>query len=339
MKVCIRVGENRRITAIDYLKGFSIFTIALMHLMKYMSALPSPIITMSAIGGTGVHVFFLCSGLGLYMSCLRRRLCFSEFVSKRMVKIYVPYIIVVAVSFLLPWMYRSDDRIAALLSHVFLFKMFVPQYVESFGTQFWFMSAIFQLYLLFLPMCWLKDKLRSRGFFALFMGVSVAWWVLCYATGMSRERIWGSFCLQYIWEFALGMVLAEKLSSGKEYRLDVRLLLALAVVGIGLQAGMAMLSETLNVFNDVPAMIGYASLALLLYPIPLVRQIFTKMSVFSYEYYLVHILVFATLFHLINPQGLALQCLTGAAAVAAALGIGYGYHALRRKLAKWKRAA
>lgn len=332
MRICIKADEHRRIAVIDYLKGFSIFTIMLMHLLKYTRSMPSQIVTMSGIGGTGVHVFFLCSGLGLYMSFLRHRLRFTEFLAKRMVKIYVPYIIVVAVSFLLPWTYSGEDRVAALLSHVFLFKMFVPQYVESFGTQFWFMSTIFQLYLLFIPMCWLKDKLRSRSFFVLFMGVSVIWWILCYVTGWGQSRIWGSFCLQYIWEFALGMVLAEKLNGGKKYEPDIRLLLVLAVAGIGVQAGTALLSPTLNVFNDIPALIGYASLALLVYPIPLVRKLFTKLSAFSYECYLVHVLVFSTAFHLLAPRGLAMQFFVGVLAVAAAIAVGYGVYMLQQMI-------
>ena len=136
---------GKRIMLVDYLKGFSIFTIALMHLMSYMPSIPSPIITLSAIGGTGVHVFFLCSGIGLYTSYLHHKTGFAAFLKKRFFKIYAPYILVVIVSFMLPWMYTGDDKCAALLSHIFLFKMFIPQFEESFGTHVWFVSTIFQL--------------------------------------------------------------------------------------------------------------------------------------------------------------------------------------------------
>ena len=205
----------KRVAAVDFLKGFSIFTIVLMHTMHRMSALPAKIYKLSMVGGTGVHVFFLCSGMGLYLSYLNKRTGYMEFLKKRFVKIYVPYILVVLVSFCLPWMYEGDDRVMALLSHVFLFKMFVPRYESSFGTQFWFMSTLIQFYLVFIPMCILKEKINdNRKFFGIFMFVSVIWWIVCYALGVSDERVWSSFFLQYIWEFALGMVLAEMLRNG-----------------------------------------------------------------------------------------------------------------------------
>lgn len=161
-------SSGRRVTLVDYLKGFSIFTIALMHLMTFMPSIPSPIITLSAIGGTGVHVFFLCSGIGLYTSYLHNNLGFTEFLKKRFSKVYTPYILVVMVSFLLPWMYTEEHKAAALLSHIFLYKMFIPEYMESFGEQFWFVSTIFQLYLLFIPMCLWKEKLRNNKSFVFF---------------------------------------------------------------------------------------------------------------------------------------------------------------------------
>ncbi|MCE2205577.1 acyltransferase family protein [Streptococcus thermophilus] len=93
--------QSNRVVAIDYLKGFSIFTIVLMHLLNTMSAIPSKIQTLASIGGAGVHVFFLCSGIGLYLSYLKRKTNYYDFLRKRFTKIYIPYIIIVFISFLL----------------------------------------------------------------------------------------------------------------------------------------------------------------------------------------------------------------------------------------------
>lgn len=319
--------ENRRIEIVDNLKGFSIFTIVLMHLMLCMNSLPSKIITLSAIGGTGVHVFFLCSGIGLYLSYLNKRTGYLEFLKRRFNKIYIPYIIVVFISFLLPWMYSGNDRIVALLSHVFLFKMFVPAYEQSFGTQLWFVSTIIQLYLLFIPMCNLKDKLKNnKVFFLIFMGLSIVWWIVCYVLGVTDIRVWSSFCLQYIWEFALGIIVAEKLHDGKVYRVNKIVLAIVAVVGIGLQAGLALGSGALKVFNDIPALFGYSSLAIVLMNIRFVKKVCKFISKFSYEFFLVHMLVITTIFHFVNPQGLVSQCATGLIALLLALLVGYGYN-------------
>ena len=324
---------GRRIPLVDYLKGFSIFTIALMHLMSLMPSIPSPIITLSAIGGTGVHVFFLCSGIGLYTSYLHHQTGYGEFLKKRFLKIYVPYILVVILSFFLPWMYEGDAKGTALLSHIFLFKMFVPQFEESFGVQFWFVSTILQLYLLFIPMCRIKNKLGNNKLFAsLFLGLSVLWWIFCYCADVGHIRIWGSFCLQYIWEFALGFVLAEALYKGGSYRIKNVYLLVLAVAGIGLQAGLAMFSDVLKVFNDIPGLVGYASLALWLSHIPFVKKLCGKLSAFSYEYFLVHMLLFMTSFYLVNPQGLLMECLLGGISMIAALALAWGYHVVLKKI-------
>ena len=333
----IGLNADNRIPEMSYLKGFSIFTIALMHLMDMMPSMPPRINTLAAIGGTGAHVFFLCSGIGLYLSYLKRKMDYAEFLKKRFIKIYIPYILVIILSFFLPWMYHRDDRFLALLSHIFLFKMFVPRFESSFGTQFWFLSTIIQLYLLFIPMCLLKEKLRNNKlFFGLFLGVSVCWWILCYALGIANERIWSSFCLQYIWEFALGIVLADAFAKGKVYRTNQFVLLIVAVAGIGLQAGMAVVSDELTVFNDIPALFGYGALALLLMNLSPIRKAAIWLSDFSYEYYLVHILVFETLYHITGKSGLMQQCVVGCIGILLAIGAAFLYHKLIRRL--WKAA-
>lgn len=54
---------NRRVEEIDLLKGFSIFTIVLMHLMNYMECIPSQILKLSLIGGPECMFFSSVQGL------------------------------------------------------------------------------------------------------------------------------------------------------------------------------------------------------------------------------------------------------------------------------------
>ena len=327
---------DKRVEAVDYLKGFSIFTISLMHLMMMMTGVPSVVMKLAGIGGTGVHVFFLCSGIGLYMSYLHKKTTFPEFIKKRFLKIYAPYIIVVVISFLAPWMYRSD-RVHALLSHVFLYKMFVPKYEESFGVHFWFISTIIQFYIVFIPMCRIKEKLRNNIIFIiLFSLLSVFWWTSCYIAGVTQIRTWNSFFLQYIWEFAIGMVLAEELYNGRVFRLKNLILLISAIAGIGLQAAMALTSEVLKVFNDIPALIGYTSLALFLIIIPFIKEGAMWLSKISYEYFLVHILVFTPVMRLVYGRGFMLQVIAGILAVCLAIAVAFFYHKLIYRLINFR---
>lgn len=327
MKSYIEISSdiNNKILVVDFLKGFSIITIVLMHLLDNISSLPPIIHTMSAVGGTGVHVFFLCSGIGLYTSYLKHKTSYVTFFKKRFFKIYIPYIIIILFAFFSPWLYYGDNKITALLSHVFLFKMFSPVYDSSFGEPFWFISTLFQLYALFIPMCWLKEKTNSKWFTAMFCSISISWWFFCYFLGIGNIRIWGSFCFQYIWEFAIGFVLAEKFYFHKKYNISNYLLFTLAIIGIGLQASMALYSNVLKLFNDIPALVGYLSLALLLSNISFVNNFCNKLSSFSYELYLIHNLVFVGSFYFFRPAQLATQLILGIIAFIIALASSFFY--------------
>lgn len=79
---------------ITFLKGFSIMTTVLMHYLQNGS-FPGLINTAFSIGGTGVHIFFFCSGFGLYISYMEKPLGYTEFIKNRLLKIYIPYIIIV----------------------------------------------------------------------------------------------------------------------------------------------------------------------------------------------------------------------------------------------------
>ncbi|MCF0134296.1 MAG: acyltransferase [Blautia sp.] len=282
-------SNQRQYEIIDYLKGFSIITIALGHLIQCLD-IPGMIYTLSSLGGTGVHVFFLCSGFGLYASHRKKELRFPEFIKKRFLKIYLPYIFVVLILFFLPFTFDGSfrERVVALLSHVFLFKMFVPELEGSFCYPFWYMSTLFQFYLLFIPLCNLKKRMKTRTFVIICVGASVLWWILSVSLGIASERIWGSLFLQYLWEFAIGMALAEYLA-GKD--LKVKLWVLAAVAGIGLATGgfLAVKGGFLKSFNDFFLMSGYLSAAVILYLfLPFVKKICLQVNQISYELYLVH---------------------------------------------------
>lgn len=96
----------KKLEVIDYLRGFSILTIVLMHLIQSYS-IPQIIRTASSFGGAGVHVFILCSGFGLYLSHLNKPLSYSNFLKRRFIKVYVPYILIILLSASIPFYYSS----------------------------------------------------------------------------------------------------------------------------------------------------------------------------------------------------------------------------------------
>ena len=105
----------QRLEVIDFLRGFSIFTIVLMHLLQSYP-IPPFLMAASSFGGAGVHVFILCSGFGLYLSYLNKPLTYSQFLKRRFLKVYLPYIIIILVSALIPFYNTSSDKLLQILS-------------------------------------------------------------------------------------------------------------------------------------------------------------------------------------------------------------------------------
>lgn len=103
--------------------------------------------------------------------------------------------------------------------------------------------------------------------------------------------------LQYLWEFVLGMWMAsvyyehpEKLRLPKMWVLVVAMAAGLVLTGVSGFAGGIWKS-----YNDIPSLVGYMSMALIVYKIGIgaVNRFFEYTNQVSYEWYLVHILVFA----------------------------------------------
>lgn len=101
-----------------------------------------------SLGGAGVHVFIHCNGFGLYLSHLRKPLSYADFIKRRMLKVYLPYLFIIIVSFFYFGHSVSSYDWSLLGSHVFQYKMFIERYENSWG-QMWFVSTIIQFYL-----CW-----------------------------------------------------------------------------------------------------------------------------------------------------------------------------------------
>ena len=135
--------------------------------------------------------------------------------------------------------------------------------------------------------------------------ISILWATLVGWLGYEEYRPWGSFFLQYLWEFALGMWIAEKvkLSGWTEEKVMARLkiwhLLLTMCAGMGLSALMAWNGGMLKLYNDIPSLVGYASMLLIVYKVEInwVNRFFCYTSKIGYEWYLVHSLTFIVVHH------------------------------------------
>lgn len=278
---------NGKLEVIDYLRGFSIFTIVLMHLVQSFP-LPDMMQKATSLGGA----------VGLYLSHLRKPLNYGSFLKRRFVKVYIPYIIIVFISALVPFFNTSPNKWSELLSHVFLYKMFSEELECTFGGQLWFISTIIQFYL-----CWplIVRFFQQKNSLLYSIVISLLWATFIYIIGISEKRIWNSFFLQYLWEFVLGMWLARKyfMTPEKIQIPDLKILFPVCIVSLGVFGVLALSGGVFKLYNDIPSMVGYLTLSLLFYRLfpKFLTKFFIKTNAISYEWYLVHILVFGCCSH------------------------------------------
>jgi peptidoglycan/LPS O-acetylase OafA/YrhL len=289
--------QKNRLDFIDFAKGFSIMTILVYH---FFSTVPFASIFQQAImlGGTGVHLFIFLSGFGLALSSKRPVL---DFYKRRLLKTLVPYFIFVTIVFLLNFLIKlnSEHSMYAYLGHILLYKMFDNSIVGSYGAQMWFVSLIVQLYLLFPLLQKLLEKVGAKFFIGITLALSVGYWFAISFAGLGSFRVWNSSFLQFLWEFALGMVAATLYKSRefKFWEIKWPTLLVTAVLGIGLMGFLSLKGGTFGkMFNDIPAFFGYTALVVLLYSIGLkifrhFTSAFIKIGYFSYSLYLTHVFV------------------------------------------------
>lgn len=113
--------------------------------------------------------------------------------------------------------------------------------------------------------------------------------------GLSEERVWNSFFLQYLWEFCLGMKLA-KIYRKHSTALSIpkwKCLLPACFIAMALTGVMGWAGFPCRLYNDIPSLIGYTALALMVYKagIGFINRFFSYTNRFSYEWNLVHILI------------------------------------------------
>ena len=145
-------------------------------------------------------------------------------------------------------------------------------------------------------------KINKEG--VIFGGALVAsllWSTVVACLGLQDKRIWNSFFLQYFWEFILGMLLAKIYNRRSFDSTDIkfRLLLPVCFICILITGITGIKGGIWKVYNDIPSMLGYLSAALILYKLKIFNKFFIYTNKFSYEWYLVHIVVFVSTYHLL----------------------------------------
>lgn len=301
-----------RLNIIDFLKGYSIFTIMMYHYLQVFH-FQFPFDKIIMFGSTGIHLFVLLSGLGLYLSQLNKPLKFIPFIKKRVTKIYTPYIIIVIISAILSlFIPIYKNSLYALGGHVFLYKMFDESIIGSYGYPLWFISMILQFYLTFNILTWMIKKLDNRNFLIISFFISILWSITVILLNKESERIWNSFFLQFLWEFAIGFIIASTLFKNNyqfNFKLKPIYLLLIGIISSGIYAILAIKGgDTGKVVNDIPALIGYSFIAIWIYKLNIkkLNTFFTFTGKISFAVYLLHILILNTTLYIFNALPIAI---------------------------------
>ena len=320
---------------IEFLKGISILTIVLFHLdICYVDG--APVIWSKLIGQFffATRIFFFCSGFGLYYSHLRHPVSYPVFLKKRFIKIYIPYILVVFVCFFVPYTYQEADRISALFSHIFIYKMFSPRYIQSFGP-FWFVSAVFQYYLLFYLIIRMKEKLNNdRLFLGIWVFLGMVWWSLSQWVPEFRISLGFVFdvCIfQHGWIFVLGMLTAEQL--WRYHTVSVRVWQQILGLVVLMPIFLVMAHYVYHV-SEIPRSLLFLCGFTILWCLSgkTVRRFGCWLGSISFEWYLTHLLLLEGLFLAFRPEGFTRKAELGAAGLVITAVAAWLYHCFIQRL-------
>lgn len=321
----LTIGQRDRF--IQFARGFSILTIVLFHYFR-LAPLPYFVAKAVLLGGTGVHVFLFLSGYGLALS---RYKDWGAFFKRRFVKVLVPYYAGILLIFgINVWLHIYPDGFNELLSHLLLYKMFIEPYTRSFGGHFWFISTIIQFYLLFPWLIRLVGRFGSVRSIAFAIVLSLVYSLLLTYVGKAGVRVWNSFFLQYVWEFVLGIVVARNHLLPTLLKQPWPVYLALAVLGIGVTAGLATKGgQTGQIFNDYFAFMGYICACVILYRIGNVVTWLNRfvhwVESFSYSLYIMHMIPLSIYLKFFGPQQLTTATITLIFVSALGLSLVFGY--------------
>ncbi len=259
-------------------------------------------------GGSGVHLFIFLSGFGLGLSS--QQLNIWLFYKKRFSKILIPYYITIVIIYTINLFHPvyQDDGIYALLGHLFLFKMFDNAIIVSFGTHFWFLSTIIQFYILFPIIAACKKRTSNFNFAFGSILLSALYWMTISFLNLSDRGTYQSAFLQFLWEFNLGLVLADlyKKENYKFWNINPFLLAGLSISGMAIMSLLATQGSDWGIiYNDIPAFIGIGSFSALLYQLSDKLHSKAKSWIIfagrlSYELYLIHMVCFLLIVDIIE---------------------------------------
>lgn len=193
----------------DTLKLLACLLVALSHYSQYMILEGNTNLTLSILAGQGgylgVAFFFFFSGYGLNCSLSRHEITFSNYIKKRVSKVYTPAVFVsliwVCILFFLPCLQDKGLGITEIIdiSNILtsLLKVFALNFYDSI---LWFVGVIMILYIV----VFVYDYIKQKNVLALsFLIIST----ICVT--ISVYYVVAPFASISIFAFAIGVIISD----------------------------------------------------------------------------------------------------------------------------------
>lgn len=262
----------------EVLRGFFILVVILHHISKKMSYI-GLMFPFKYSGYLAVGIFFFISGYGLMTQSLENHNYFNNFVTKRLVRVYVPFIVINIVTLI--GLYIID------IKYTFIDMVFYSIGIKLIDDITWYVLATLYFYSLFYATFANFSKCNALILTALF---SLIYFYFCYLLGMGSWWYNCSFCfLTGIYTAMYKKTIEEKLRNRYYMYLISSILIFIAT---SLASKYIKFFDISILFKTLSSIVFVLLILIFLQKIELNSKLLYLMGTISYEVYLLHMKIY-----------------------------------------------
>lgn len=274
----------------DCIKGLSILVVILHHISLRMQH-PGSMLIYTKFGYLAVSMFLFFSGYGLMISKLKKQNYFKGFFSKRLSKVYIPFIIINMITLIaLVAIYNANFNIKQIIFNILGLSL-----IDS--TQ-WFVITIMVFYVFF--------YLSFR-----FLSLKVAPHVLLALTGIYFfSLLLFAFRFQWIYNtafcFPIGVYTALHYDSFMNFikkHYIFCLIPSLVLFLIFFSLGNLIPSIFMSLCNTISSVLFVFVILLFLFKVKLNSKPLLFISTIAYELYIIHMKIMVPYFNFVHLKG------------------------------------
>ncbi len=139
------------------LKGLGILAIVFAHISYMLVTDNTFLYPLSIAAGVGVDLFLCMSGFGLTVGMLKKQMPTLEFYRRRLIKIFIPFWIVLITLFICDYLFRDIHYPLDYILQSFLGWFPRASAFEDVNSPFWYISWMLMFYALF-PLLFMRER-------------------------------------------------------------------------------------------------------------------------------------------------------------------------------------